>query len=69
MRQVTIQRPITVPALATAMEGKPYQILEQLIYRGVFPSPTDAIDDSSALDVAGAFGVELKILEDDAPSE
>lgn len=65
MRQVTIQRPITVPALATAMGVRPYQILGQLISRGVFLSPTDTVNENLALEVAAAFSVELRIINED----
>jgi hypothetical protein len=65
MREVTIQRPISIPKLSTALGVEPYQILGQLISRAVFLSPTDTMDDSLARDVATSFGVQLRMIDED----
>ncbi len=65
MREVIIQRPVTVAKLAEVLDSKPYRILSALIRRSVFPAPSDCIDDSLAMEVALLAGVDLKIIDEE----
>jgi hypothetical protein len=64
MEEATIQRPVTVPKLAEALQTKPYRILRLLIQRSIFPAPSDTIVDSLAVEIAAMANVELKIVEE-----
>ena len=65
MQQATIQRPVTVAKLADVLAAKPYQINAALIRRSISPSPSDAINDSVAIDVAAMADFVLKIIDDE----
>ena len=65
MREVTIQRPVTVARLAEVLVTKPYRVLAALIRRSIFPAPSDSIDDRVAVEVASLAGVDLKIIDDE----
>ena len=60
---VSIERPVTVDRLSTAIGVKWYEVIRQLMNNDLFLNKTSIVPDEAALGVARTKGIEIRIVD------